>query len=127
MVQRKHWMNSYCPRCKGSIEETVQHLFQCPHPCSQKCFESSKTTFRNWLIERKTCPELRENIMYIVHCWRQNRNADITSVRTKPAREQIRLGISHMMEGRIVCSFCETQQKYYELLNLSSIDKVIYL
>ena len=114
MVRRKHWSEEYCPRCKSHAIETKNHLYQCQHVDSNKIYRDGVKELSNWLNFINTEEDLSQDILKAMQMLREGSGNMVYEFRTKPMREQMKLGLTHLLEGRLVKSFRTHQNDHYK-------------
>jgi len=116
MLRRQHWREDYCPRCRVCVE-THDHLLTCTHHQCQHTFRVSLEKIDLWLQAQLTPTKLIFDILHVITEWKMGIETCLSSVQTYPVRNQIRLGVRHFIEGRILQDFATYMEDHYRSIN----------
>jgi len=116
MLRRQHWREDYCPRCRVCVE-THDYLLMYTHPQCQQTFRTSLEKLDTWLQAQLTPTKLSYEILHIITEWKMGITSHPTPHQTYPIRNQIRLGVRHFIEGRILKDFGEYMDSHYQTLS----------
>ena len=116
-----------CPRC-GAANETTTHILQCPCKSACEVWDASLESLEEWLIKKKTCPDLRRLLVQILNQWRQGKEvSDITNYDfegcTKVFPSQHTIGWRQVMGGCLSLEWARAQDAYFRWLGIRRTGK----
>ena len=112
METRKQWNESFCPRC-GCNDEHPHHVLQCPDKGARKILKSSLQSLEKILVRLQTEKNLQTKIISRISSWITQSPIIPGPTDPYPILDQIRLGWSHFMEGRVHVSFEKYMEEHY--------------
>jgi len=89
-ISRRHWVTKFesgfcgtgrmmkiwrqrvidnCPRC-GAANEDTSHILQCTSASEQTVGKKAMQKLEDWLVQKKTCPDLRKLLLHMINRWR---------------------------------------------------------
>jgi len=111
MDRRKKWQQPFCPRCNHP-DETVEHIFHCPHTESRQIMSKSISLLDKWLAEMNTESHLHCDIIAIISLWITQQPIP-TIEYSQPIQAQLNIGWNHFMEGRMHTSLVSYMDGHY--------------
>jgi len=147
-LARKHWVTKFesgmcgtgrmmkiwnqrvidnCPRCGISNEDTT-HILKCPSSSAQTIWEKALTALDGWLIEKKTCPDLKELIIHMLDRWRLGLEVtNLTSCQFEWCEDvfdaQKTIGLRQMMGGCLSIEWARAQDIYFKWMGIRRTGK----
>ena len=116
-----------CPRC-GAANETTTHILRCPAASAYKSWEKSLVSLEDWLVEKKTCPDLRKLLLHILDRWRYR--LEVTNLKNWQFEgcahifeSQQSIGWRQMMGGCLSLEWAREQDRYYKWIGIRKTGK----
>ena len=116
-----------CPRC-GVPNETTTHILQCPCASANLVWDKSLKSLKDWLIDNKSCPDLRRLLLHILNRW--SMQLEVTNLNSyefetceNVFKSQSMIGWRQLMGGCLSLEWAKAQQKYYEWIGVRKTDK----
>ena len=115
--EQKH---SSCPTC-GVSEETTTHILKCPHPSSSRQWERSLSNLKDWMLLRKTAPDITNVIIENLRSWRDDRppvlyNGHLPHLSEAQSLQSI-IGWEPFLRGFPAKAWSSSQHCHYQHLN----------
>ena len=108
-----------CPMC-NDVEENWQHIFSCSHCEMRRARREQRKKFEEKLINLRTMPDLRRQILGIIDSWGQNKHPQYIPSNSQYQEEvelafkvQEEVGFSSFVVGLISTEWGDAQEVYY--------------
>ena len=147
-LARKHWVTKFasgmcgtgrmmkiwnqrlidnCPRC-GMANEDTTHILKCPSASARKVWKQSILSLDEWLVKKKTCPDLRKLLMHMIRRWRMG--LEVTYLATckfewceDVYKTQKMIGWKQMMGGCVSLEWAKAQDIYFKWMGMRRTGK----
>ena len=116
-----------CPRC-GAPNETTTHILQCTSESAQSTGKEAVIQLEAWLLQKKTCPDLRKLLVHMINSWRVGHlvtdkvSCEFEWCKTVFEAQQ-RIGWRQLMGGCLALDWAKAQDSYFKWLGMKRTGK----